>query len=123
MWEHMFVLDTNTKGHLAELEIAAAATRLGVPVLRPLSDHCRSDLAFEIGGRLWRVQCKWGRISADGGAVVVRLGTCSLGAAGYKRTTYSPDEVDLIAVYCGDLTDHSPYPWPSLPGSTRSGSG
>jgi hypothetical protein len=28
----MFVIDTNRKGAIAELEIAAAATRLGVPV-------------------------------------------------------------------------------------------
>jgi prevent-host-death family protein len=96
-------MTTNDKGHVAELEIALAATRLGVAVLRPMSDHCRADLAFEVGGRLWRVQCKWGRLSVDGASIIVHLGTCSLGSAGYRRTTYTADEVDLLAVYCGDV--------------------
>ncbi|MBV9917859.1 MAG: hypothetical protein JO153_15245 [Solirubrobacterales bacterium] len=53
-------MDTpNVKGNVAELEIAAAAVRLGIPVLKPLSEHGRCDLALEIAGKLWRVQCKW----------------------------------------------------------------
>jgi hypothetical protein len=56
----VFVLSSNQKGGIAETQIAAAATKLGVPVLRPVVEHGRYDLAFEIGGRLLRVQCKWG---------------------------------------------------------------
>jgi hypothetical protein len=41
----MFVHDTNLKGALAEAEIATAAIRAGVPVLKPLSEHGRYDLA------------------------------------------------------------------------------
>jgi PD-(D/E)XK endonuclease len=52
---------TNTKGNVAEFEIATAALRLGIPVLKPLTEHGRCDLALEIGGRLWRIQCKWGQ--------------------------------------------------------------
>jgi hypothetical protein len=37
------------------------ATKLGVDVLKPLSEHGRYDLAFDIGGRVLRVQCKTAR--------------------------------------------------------------
>ena len=48
----MFVLTTNQKGAIAEAEIAAAAVRTGVPVLRPMAEHGRYDLVFEIGRSL-----------------------------------------------------------------------
>ncbi len=53
----MFVLTGNEKDNIAELEIAAAAAKLGVGVDKPLVEHARADLVFEIGRRLWRVQC------------------------------------------------------------------
>jgi hypothetical protein len=39
----MFVLDTNRKGLIAELEIELAAVRCGISVLRP-QEHARYDL-------------------------------------------------------------------------------
>jgi hypothetical protein len=51
------MLTTNDKGLVAELAIEFAAVRLGVTVLRP-NEHTRYDLGFDIGGRIWRVQCK-----------------------------------------------------------------
>jgi prevent-host-death family protein len=92
---------SNYKGAVAEMQIAAAATRLGVPVLRPLTEHGRYDLAFELGSRLLRVQCKWAAL--DSHVVTVRLGGSTLTNKGYVRRLYSTDEVDLIAAYCGDL--------------------
>ena len=41
----MFVLSTNRKGAIAETKIAAAATELDIPVLRPITEHARYDLA------------------------------------------------------------------------------
>jgi prevent-host-death family protein len=99
----VFVLSTNDKGGVAELKIATAAAELGVPVLRPLTDHCRYDLAFEIGGRLLRVQCKWGRLDEAGGAIVVSLQTSRLTPSGYVRSGYTEEEIDAVAVYCQDV--------------------
>ena len=99
----MFVLSRNGKGNVAELEIATAAAKLGVPVLKPLGEHGRSDLAFEIGDRLWRVQCKWGRLSPSRDVVIVHLFTGWYTPKGYVRRTYTTDEIDLVAVYCGEL--------------------
>ena len=91
------------KGTVAELEIQTAAVKLGVPVLKPVAERSRCDLAFDIEGRIWRVQCKWGRLSEDGNVVIVRIGGSRCSPSGYVRTTYSEEEVDLFGVYCGEL--------------------
>ena len=99
----MFVLSTNRKGAIAETKIAAAATELDIPVLRPIVEHARYDLAFEIGDRLFRVQCKWGGLHEDGSIIKVSLQSNYLTPAGYVRNSYTVEEIDLVAVYCGDL--------------------
>jgi prevent-host-death family protein len=99
----VFVLTTNRKGAIAETKIAAAATELGIPVLRPIVEHGRYDLGFEIADRLLRVQCKWGALDGESEVIKVALQTSSLTPAGYVRTSYTPQEIDLVAVYCGGL--------------------
>ena len=80
-----------------------AATRLGVPVYSPVHEHGRVDLVLDVGGRFWGVQCKWGNLSADRSVVVAGLRTCRLTPNGYIYGTYDASEVDLFAVYCGEL--------------------
>ena len=99
----MFVMNSNVKGAVAEQAIVLAAMKAGIPVLGPVAEHGRTDLALEIGGDLFRVQVKWGRLSAARDVVIVRVGTCRLTPRGYIRRTYSEHEVDLFAVYCGEL--------------------
>jgi hypothetical protein len=92
----------NHKGNVAELAIATEAARLGLSVLKPLTEHERYDLVLGIGGRLFRAQCKWG--SRRGGVIEVRLkSSYHSPTRGYVIKTYDRSEVDLIAVYCGDL--------------------
>jgi antitoxin (DNA-binding transcriptional repressor) of toxin-antitoxin stability system len=97
------VQSPNVKGAVAELEIELAATRLGIPVLKPVAEHGRYDLGLEIGDRLFRVQCKWGRLINNGAVIRVNVGGNRTTPAGYVRSVYSRAEVDLIAVYCGDI--------------------
>jgi prevent-host-death family protein len=99
----VFVLSTNRKGAIAETKIAAAATELGVPVLRPIVEHARYDLAFEIGERLYRVQCKWGGLHDDGALIKVNLTSNRCTPTGYERRYYSENEIDLVAIYCAEL--------------------
>ncbi len=101
--EHVFVLTTNQKGAIAETAIAAAATKLGVSVLRPIAEHGRYDLAFEVGSRLLRVQCKWARLSEDGSTMRVHLQSQRRSGNGYVRRSYLAGEIDLMAAYCGEL--------------------
>jgi hypothetical protein len=99
----VFVLSMNQRGAIAELKIAAAAAELGIPVLRPMTDHCRYDLAFEVAGRLLRVQCKCGSLDPDGAVIRVNLQRSWLSPNGYVRGAYSEEEIDAVAVYCGDV--------------------
>ncbi len=92
--------DPNVKGNVAELKIAAEAARLGIPVSRPMTEHERYDLIFELGDALLRVQCKWA--SSTGEVITVRCVTNRRGPQGFIRTTYTADQVDAIAAYCGD---------------------
>jgi hypothetical protein len=101
----VFVHSTNHKGAVAEAKIAAAAVELGVPVLRPQSEHGRYDLVFEIAERFWRVQCKWGAVHPDGGVIRIRVGNCRYTPNGYVRTAYDETEIDLLGIYCGDLDE------------------
>jgi hypothetical protein len=96
-------LSSNMKGAIAEQAVLLAAVRLGVPVMKPVAEHSRCDLAFDLGDRIWRVQVKWGRLSEAGDVVIVRTGGSWWSASGYVRTTYTEQEVDLFAVYCADL--------------------
>jgi prevent-host-death family protein len=92
----------NHKGNAAELAIAAEAARLGLSVLKPLTEHERYDLVLGIGGRLFRVQCKWASRRAE--IIQVRLSSSYHSPTrGYVKTTYGVDEVDAIAAYCQDI--------------------
>ena len=94
-------LSPNQKGAIAEEQVATAAVRAGILVLRPVM-ACRYDLAFDFGDRIERIQCKWGRI--DGGVIAVRTSTCRHSPTrGYVHTTYAADEVDAFGIYCGEL--------------------
>ena len=96
-------LTRQQKGAIAEAMILAAATEIGIGVLRPVFEGARYDLAFDLGSAgIQRVQCKWGRLIDD--VVVVQLSTCRhTPRDGYVRTTYLADEVDAVAIYCDAL--------------------
>jgi prevent-host-death family protein len=96
-------MDTNRKGAIAEMKIATAATQLGIPVLRPVTEHGRYDLAFEIADRILRVQCKWGALDEQGVLIKVNLQGCRHTPNGYVYSFYGENEIDAVAVYCGGL--------------------
>jgi prevent-host-death family protein len=98
----VFVDDPNLKGNAAELAIAAEASRLGLTVLKPLTEHERYDLVLGIGDRLYRTQCKWAPRRGD--VIQVRTRGCWYSPSrGYVRSTYTKDEVDLLAAFCPDV--------------------
>ncbi|MBA2255856.1 MAG: hypothetical protein H0W05_01450 [Thermoleophilaceae bacterium] len=86
----MFVQSTSRVGAIAELEIATAAVRAGLTVLRPVAEQARYDLALEIGPRLFRVQCKSGALDQRAGVIKVGLQRTWYSPQGYVRTTYRP---------------------------------
>ncbi len=95
-------MSSNAKGATAELAIAQEASRLGLGVFWPLVEHGRADLGIEVGDRILRVQCKWGRVRGD--VIVVEIASSRhTPLNGYVRRKYTAAEVDAIAVYAGDL--------------------
>ena len=93
-------LTPNEKGGIAEVEIAAAATRAGYRVSRPIVEGGRYDLIFDSGPELLRVQCKWGRLVDD--VIVVRTSTYRHTPRGAVRGVYAPGEIDVFAIYCAE---------------------
>jgi hypothetical protein len=93
--------ESTMKGAIAETAITAEAAKLGFVVLRPVVEGRRYDLVIDTGLRLLRVQCKWA--SRKGAVIVAHIGTCRHTPRGYVRSTYTPDEIDGIGVYCEDL--------------------
>ena len=98
----------NVKGAVAELKIATAATALGVPVLRPMTERGRYDLAFDLGGRILRVQCKWA--SAQGDVAVVRLQSSYLTGRREVKAVYDDNEIDAVGVYCSPIDRATCFP-------------
>jgi prevent-host-death family protein len=94
-------VNPSQKGAIAETAIAAEATRLGFGVFRPVADGGRSDLIFEVGGKLVRIQCK--TAVRRGEIIGIHARTSRRTATGYLRGAYTVDEVDVIAGYCAEL--------------------
>lgn len=94
-------MNPNRRGAIAEAAVAHAAAVCGVPVFRPLAEHGRCDLVLEVGGRLFRVQCK----AATSNGQVVRIGLSSSWRTATRsvRRSYSSREVDLIAAHCPEI--------------------
>jgi prevent-host-death family protein len=110
------VLGSNEKGNIAELAIALAATKLGVEVLKPVAEHARYDLAFDLGDRILRVQCKTAKRRDQ--VLVINLVSSWHAAGGYVRNKYEPGEIDLIAAYDHDSGSSYLIPFEALSGLT-----
>ena len=90
------------RGATAEAFIVFAAMDLGVDVYRACGEF-RSDLIFDDGMRLLRVQCK--SASCEGDVVLVRCRSCRRSRNGYVRRTYSANEIDAIAAWCRETSE------------------
>jgi prevent-host-death family protein len=96
------VLTSNDKGNIAEAAIALEATKLGIDVLKPVAEHGRYDLAFDLGHRILRVQCKWASLAQE--TVRVHLTSTWYTSQGKQvRVKYAAEEVDCVAAYCQEL--------------------
>ena len=95
------MINSNDKGAMAEMHIAALAADLGIRVSKPLWDGGRYDLIFDMRPDLLRVQCKWAVRSGD--VVRVWLRSSRHTPSGYVTATYSEHEVDAVAAWCAAL--------------------
>jgi PD-(D/E)XK endonuclease len=92
---------TDQKGAIAEAAIILEAAKLGIGVLKPVTEGLRYDLIFDLPRGLRRVQCKWA-VLRDG-VVVVPLQSCRRSRDGYRRRPYTAEETDVVAAHCAAL--------------------
>ena len=98
------------------MAIAKAAALAGVGVLMPMTEHGRYDMAFAVGDRILRVQCKCATRKGD--CLVVRLVASRRCAEGYKRTRYWRNEIDLVAAYSDERDECYLIPIEEVEGMT-----
>ena len=82
-----------TKGSIAELAVATRLFREGWRVLLPYGENTRYDLVAERDGRFVRIQVKY--VTPKAGALPVNC--CS--SNNWSVSQYTPEEIDIIAVY------------------------
>jgi PD-(D/E)XK endonuclease len=97
------MLTTDQKGNIAEMAIAAAAVKLGIDVYRPMGEGGRYDLIFDVGTKLFRVQCKWSPRQKD--VVVLRCYSSRRNRDGLLRRLYRVGEIDAFAAYCPEVDE------------------
>jgi hypothetical protein len=91
-------------GDRTTLAVLAALYELGYAILMPFGENTRYDLAIDDGERVYRVQCKTGRLRR--GAVL--FNTCSSYAHHPHPKVIKRDyagEIDFFAVHCPETTD------------------
>jgi hypothetical protein len=110
-------MTTDQKGAIAELAIQLSATKLGIEVYRPVAEGGRSDLIFDLGERLWRVQCKWANRYDD--VITVRCYSARRTRHGLRRRLYTADEVDAFAAYCAELDRCFWLPYDRFPNQSQ----
>jgi hypothetical protein len=108
------MLSRNQKGAIAETAVLHHATRLGIDVYLPATEHGRYDMVFDLGERLDRVQCKWAALYGD--VLIIRCASNRRVRDGFLRRLYTADEIDAFAAYSLDLdrcyylpVDHFPH--------------
>ena len=88
--------------------------------------RCRSTAATtsrsRSAGGCSGCRCKWGALIRDGSVVAVKLEGSRCTPGGYVRSSYAEDEIDLLAVYCGELDRCYLLPRELVVGRRRSGS-
>ncbi len=97
-------MNTSKIGEISQAQVLAALVRAGKSVLLPFGDNKRYDLMIEEeDGRVYRVQCKTGRIING----TIQFPTSSLHAASRTGLDKSIKKsyrgaIDFFGVYCPD---------------------
>jgi hypothetical protein len=96
-------LSTNHIGNISESAIITRFLQLGYGVFTPYGANQRYDLVIEDAeGKLWRVQCKTGRINNDGSSLQFDTANHNITGANRQNRHYR-GECDYFAVYSIEL--------------------
>ena len=114
--KRVFVLSTNHKGAVTEIAIAHEAVSLGVEVFKPLSEHSKCDLVFELERQLFGVQCK--TAARNGEVLCVNLVSNWHTPGGYVRHRYEDGDFDLLAIHSHELDRNFLIPYAVVAGAS-----
>src|SRR5271163_3800215 len=81
--------DTSGTGQATEGIVLAALLARRIPVLVPFGNAQRYDLVFDLKNKLYRVQCKTGRVKKG----VIRFHSCDNDGRSYRR------QVEFLAIH------------------------
>lgn len=91
---------TQQKGLSTELHCLQDLTELGYQCLLPFGDSCKYDIAVDIDGKIFRIQCKHSRWSTDTAQenTAFEIATCAQTTNTQKTTRhkYSDKEIDYF---------------------------
>lgn len=82
------------RGKMTEGRILSELLKRGISVLVPFGYSQRYDLVIDVGNKLYRLQCKTGRIRNG----AVEFNTCSMNNVSHERRDYR-GQVDFLAVF------------------------
>ena len=105
-------MDTKNKGKIAELMVSARLMELGWTILNPLCDYARYDIVAEKNGKFVRIQVKY--VTPNKGTLYINCKSSN----NWSILTYTPEEIDMLAVF--DSINHKIYFIPSLKLNTSS---
>ncbi|MGH2977038.1 MAG: group I intron-associated PD-(D/E)XK endonuclease, partial [Gaiellaceae bacterium] len=81
------MLTTDQKGAIAETAMVHEATKLGIPVFKPVMEGSRCDFVLDVAGCLLRIQCKWASLQGD--VIDIRCYSARRSAAGFIKRAYT----------------------------------
>jgi hypothetical protein len=86
-------MNPDLRGKMTEGMILSELLKRGISVLVPYGYSQRYDLAVDIDGKIYKLQCKTGRIRNG----AVQFSTCSMNNVTHERRDYR-GQVDFLAV-------------------------
>lgn len=92
------MMNTQSKGSITELKIAAKLIERGYTVCMPYGNNARYDLVIEKNGKFERIQCKTSHIEEK----CIRFNTTSQHILTGERFTYET-EIEYFGVYSPEL--------------------
>ena len=95
-------MNTNRLGNLGEARTLWEFVKREVPVYTQFGDTEKVDIIADFNGKLNKVQCKT-TDSLKNGKVTWTLSSTTNTSSGYKRHTYTKDEIDYFALYSNQL--------------------
>jgi len=90
------MIETAIRGDINELQCILDFQKRGYYCSIPFSGSCRYDVVADIGGHLYRIQCKAASYKEDEGVLSIKTAHQTTNTKGTTRYQYTKEEVDYF---------------------------